>query len=116
MSLPTNYVALLQTAAADGGPSSLMTFAPIVILVLLFYFLIIRPQNKTRRQLEEKISKLKSGDEVLLTSGLYATVDRVDGYMLYLKIGNNVVKARRNAVAALASEVDNPTKKTGIFS
>jgi len=117
MSLPINQAALLQAAAADGGGSPLMTFALFGGMIALFYFLLIRPQSRARKQLEEKISKLKAGDEVLLTSGIYATVDRVDGHLLYLKMGNNVVKARRNAVAALSSEADSTaTQKPSVFN
>jgi preprotein translocase subunit YajC len=54
--------------------------------------------------MEERLSKLKGGDEVLLSSGLYATIDRVEEKNLYLKLGSTIVKARRNAVVALASE------------
>jgi preprotein translocase subunit YajC len=73
-------------------------------LAALFYFLLIRPQNKARKEMEERLSKLKAGDEVLLSSGLYATIDRVEETALYLKLGSSIVKARRNAVAALANE------------
>jgi len=54
--------------------------------------------------MEARLSKLKSGDEVLLTGGLYATIDRVEDKNIYLKLGSNVVKARRTAVAAMANE------------
>jgi preprotein translocase subunit YajC len=70
----------------------------------LFYFLLIRPQNKARKQMEERLSKLKAGDEVLLASGFYATIDRVEDKFIYLKLGTTVVKARRQAVVALAGE------------
>lgn len=70
----------------------------------LFYFLLIRPQNKARKQMEERLSKLKAGDEVLLASGFYATIDRVEDKFIYLKLGSTVVKARRQAVVALAGE------------
>ena len=102
-------IALLLQEAAAGGPSPVMM--QVVLfggMIALFYFLLIRPQSRARKALEEKLSKLKSGDEVLLTSGFYATVDRVDDNLLYLKLGNTVVKARRNAVAALAKEVERP--------
>ena len=93
--------ALLQQAAQ---PSP---FGPMILfggMAVLFYFLLIRPQSKARKQMEERLSKLKAGDEVLLTSGLYATIDRVEDKNIWLKLGGNIVKARRNAVAALASE------------
>ncbi|MDR1840913.1 MAG: preprotein translocase subunit YajC [Holophagales bacterium] len=104
MFFPPEQLALLQEADAPGG-NPLYTFALFGGMIALFYFLLIRPQSKARKALEEKLSKLKSGDEVVLTSGFYATIDRVDGATLYLKLGNNIVKARRNAVAALANEI-----------
>jgi len=112
---PIDHKALLQTTGDGGGSSPLMTFALFGGMIALFYFLLIRPQQRQRKQLEEKISKLKSGDEVLLTSGLYATIDRVDGNLLYLKLGSNLVKARRQAVAALAAEGEG-AKAPGVFS
>ena len=93
--------ALLQTPA-QGSP-----FGPVILfggMALLFYFLLIRPQSKARKQMEERLSKLKAGDEVLLTSGFYATIDRVEDQNIYLKLGASVVKARRTAVVALATE------------
>ena len=71
---------------------------------LLFYFLLIRPQSKARKAMEERLSKLKAGDEVLLSSGLYATIDRVEDQAIYVKLGSAVVKARKTAVVALAGE------------
>jgi len=95
------FLALLQT---PGGNPMLMQLLLIGGMGALFYFLLIRPQNKARKQMEERLSKLKAGDEVLLASGFYATIDRVEDKFIYLKLGNTVVKARRQAVVALAGE------------
>lgn len=94
------YLALL---APTGNPM-LMQFLLIGGMGALFYFLLIRPQNKARKQMEERLSKLKAGDEVLLASGFYATIDRVEDKFIYLKLGTTVVKARRQAVVSLAGE------------
>ncbi len=94
-------LALLQQAQAQSP------FGPVILfggMALLFYFLLIRPQSKARKQMEERLSKLKAGDEVLLTSGFYAIIDRVEDKNIYLKLGSSIVKARRTAVAALAAE------------
>jgi preprotein translocase subunit YajC len=93
--------ALIQQAGASQLVPQLLLFAG---MGLLFYFLMIRPQSKARKAMEERLAKLKAGDEVLLSSGLYATIDRVEEKNLYLKLGSTVVKARRNAVVALATE------------
>ena len=66
-------LALLMQA----GQSPLPTLLLFGGMAALFYFLLIRPQNKARKAMEERLSKLKAGDEVLLSGGLYATIDRV---------------------------------------
>jgi preprotein translocase subunit YajC len=93
--------ALIQAAGGSQLVPQLLLFGG---MGLLFYFLLIRPQSKARKAMEERLSKLKAGDEVLLSSGFYATIDRVEDKDLYLKLGTSIVKARRQAVVALASE------------
>ncbi len=95
------HFALLVSPA---GNPMLMQLLLIGGMGALFYFLLIRPQNKARKEMEARLSKLKAGDEVLLASGFYATVDRVEDKFIYLKLGTTVVKARRQAVVALAGE------------
>ena len=99
--------ALFQAAAAaSGGPSALVQYAPLFAIGVLGYFLLIRPQQNARKESEARLSKLKAGDEVILSSGLYATIDRVEEKVLWVKLGNTLVKAKRHAVVALASEPD----------
>ena len=98
-------IALLQAAA--GGPPAYSQLILLGGMGLMFYFLLIRPQNKQRKEMEERLSKLKAGDDVVLAGGLFATIDRVDekdAKVIYLKLGSTVVKAKRQAVVALASE------------
>ena len=95
--------ALIQQTPAS-GPPGWTQFVFIGGMALMFYFLLIRPQSKARKEMEARLSKLKAGDEVILTSGLYATIDRVEDKHSWLKLGGSVVKARRTAVAALAAE------------
>ena len=95
-----NLAIVLQAQAQSQIPFFLMMAA----MAALFYFLMIRPQNKARKAMEERLSKLKAGDEVLLSSGFYATIDRVEDKYIYLKLGSSVIKARRSAVVALANE------------
>ena len=73
-------------------------------MAALFYFLLIRPQNKARKQMEDRLAKLKAGDEVIISGGLFATIDRVEDKNIYLKLGSNIVKAKRNTVVALVEE------------
>lgn len=96
-------LALLQQA----GQSPLPTLIMFGGMAVLFYFLLIRPQSKARKEMEARLAKIKAGDEVLLQGGLYATVEKVDekdAKVIYLKLGGCVVKARRTAVVAFATE------------
>ena len=93
--------------AGPAGPPAYWNILLIAGMGLMFYFMLIRPQSKARKEMEARLSKLKAGDEVLTSSGFFATVDRVDekdAKVIYLKLGSGIVKARRQAVAALASE------------
>jgi len=97
-------LALLQQAGPNSPLPTLILFGGMAVL---FYFLLIRPQSKARKEMEARLAKLKAGDEVLLSGGLYATIDKVDekdAKLIYLKLGGCLVKARRNAVVAFATE------------
>lgn len=97
------HFALLQPAQ-PAGPPMWTNLLLIGGMAALFYFLLIRPQSKARKEAEARLAKLKVGDEVVLSSGFYAIIDRVEDRVLYLKLGNTVVKAKKQAVVALASE------------
>jgi preprotein translocase subunit YajC len=96
------FALFAQTPAS--GPPGWTQFVFIGGMALMFYCLLIRPQSKARKEMAARLSKLKAGDEVILASGLYATIDRVEEKHIWLKLGSSVVKARRTAVAALATE------------
>ena len=99
--------AYAQAAGGGAGGFDFVSLAPLVLIFVVFYFLLIRPQSKARKEMEARLSKLKAGDEVLLSSGLFAVIDRVDekdAKVIWLKLGSSIVKARRQAVVALAGE------------
>ena len=99
--------ALFQQTPAS-GPPGWTQFIFIGGMGLMFYYLLIRPQSKARKETEARLAKLKAGDEVVLSSGLYATIDRVEDKHIWVKIGSSVVKAKLTAVAALATEPETP--------
>ena len=77
----------------------------IVVFIGIFYFLMIRPQQKRQKKLNETLNALKAGDRVVTTSGIYGTIDSVlDGQNFMLTIANGVkIQIMR---AAIASKVD----------
>ena len=84
-------------APASGG---LASFAPLVVIMVLFYFLLIRPQQKQAKEQQRMLDAIKKGDRVLTQGGLYATVAAVKGKVLELKLSEEVkVLAARSAVS-----------------
>ncbi|QMU56682.1 MAG: preprotein translocase subunit YajC [Candidatus Mycalebacterium zealandia] len=74
---------------------------PFVLLFVIFYFLIIRPQQKRSRVRDEMLKSLKRGDEVITNGGIYATITDRDGEIITLEIAKGVtVKATLSAAAS----------------
>ena len=63
---------------------------PLIIMIAVFYFLLIRPQNKQRKILEQKINSLKKGDKFLTTGGLYLIVVGIKDNIVVGRMGDNV--------------------------
>ncbi|MDR3506288.1 MAG: preprotein translocase subunit YajC [Caulobacteraceae bacterium] len=80
-----------NAAGGAGGPQDLvMQFLPIVALLVLFYFLLIRPQQKRAKEHRESIAAIKRGDTVVLSSGMIGKVVRVEETEVGLEIAQGV--------------------------
>lgn len=92
--------AYAQSGAPAGNP--IITFVPLLLMLVVFYFLMIRPQQKRMKEHTAMVAALKKGDEVVTNGGLGGTVTKVgDAYML-LRVSDNVeVSVQKSAVAAL---------------
>jgi preprotein translocase subunit YajC len=92
-------------AGQEGGSSSLlMSFLPFVLIIGIFYFLIIRPQNKKRKETEKMLSSLKKGDKVVTIGGLHGTVQNVKETTVIIKVDDNVkLEFLRSAVSSVAA-------------
>jgi preprotein translocase subunit YajC len=84
--------AFAQTAAAAGDPTTnfLIQFAPLIALVVLFYFLMIRPQQRRAKQHQMAIAAIKRGDTVVLNDGMIGKVVRVEDKEVGLEIAQGV--------------------------
>ena len=81
-----NGLNFLAIGAPGPGGSPLMTFAPLVLMVVVFYFLLIRPQQKKQKAWAEMLSKLKAGDRVTTTGGIRGTILAVKDDTLQLQV------------------------------
>jgi preprotein translocase subunit YajC len=97
-------VPLLQLAAAEKGGNALVGLLPLVLIVVGFYFLAVRPQRNRMKALRETQSTIEVGREVMTTAGLYATVIDLDDDTVTLEIAPGV--HARFARAAVVRTVD----------
>jgi preprotein translocase subunit YajC len=68
-----------------------LSFLPLILIFVIFYFLLIRPQQKKMKAHKEMLSKIKRGDEIITAGGIYCKVSRViDENKIEAEISNNV--------------------------
>ena len=93
--------------AADGGlMAQLIGFSPMILIIILFYFLLIRPQQKRAKEHQAAIGAVKRGDTVVLSSGLIGKVTRVEDAEVNLEIAPSV---NVRVVKGMIAEVRNRT-------
>lgn len=98
--------AMGQGAAGGGQAGGIAGFLPIIILFAIFYFLLIRPQQKKAKEHREMIADLKKGARIITSGGIYGTITSLDDETLGLEIAEKVkIKITRGNVAAVVSDV-----------
>ncbi len=92
---------------AAAQPSPIAGFVPIFVILAIFYFLVLRPQNKAAAEHKKMLEELKKGDRVVTTGGLHGTVAALRGPDIQLKIAEGVlVLVARQAVAKKTETVE----------
>ncbi len=71
-------------------PSPILQFLPLVFLFVIFYFLILRPQQKKQKEHADMLTKLDKNDEIITSGGVHATVISVGEKTVILRIADNV--------------------------
>ena len=92
----------------------LMSFLPLIIIFVVFYFFIIRPQSKKQKEQQKMIEALKKGDKVILSSGIVATIFKIEDNAEYVQveIAENVkVKVLRQSVLNIINLESKPEVK-----
>jgi preprotein translocase subunit YajC len=97
---------LIPPAYAQAAPSTpggdLMAFLPMIAIFVVFYFLLIRPQQKRSKEQREMIANLQKGDEVVTAGGVVGRVSKLTEQYASVEIAPNVeVNVQRSAIAQL---------------
>ncbi len=103
------YAQEAGATAQAGAMGGFMSFVPIILMVLIFYFLLIRPQQKRQKQHAAMIEALKAGDTILTNAGMIGTIHSVDGNIMVVDLGNTKVRMVKGYIA---DKVDPETLNT----
>jgi len=91
----------MAQAAGGGQPDMLTSFLPLILIFVIFYFLLIRPQSKRAKEHKRMLSELGKGDEVVTSGGLYGKITDLGDVFVQIEVADGVeVKVQRHAVTA----------------
>lgn len=90
-------------AGPAGGTDMLMQFLPLILMFVIFWFLLIRPQQKRAKQHKQMLSELKRGDNVVTSSGLIGRVVEIDDEQVLLECGESKLRMSRGAIGGMVS-------------
>jgi preprotein translocase subunit YajC len=93
-------IALLQNAQ----PSAFLSLTmPMIVVMAIFYFIVLRPESKRRRELQASIAALKKGDKVITQGGIHGEVAGVEPTAVILKVADGVkIKVTKAGIAGMA--------------
>ena len=92
----------MQPAAAE--PNPILSFLPLIFIFVVFYFLLIRPQQKRQQELGKMVENLKKGDRVVTSGGVIGTVTSLQNDYVVLRVGDsdsNKIEVLKSAISGL---------------
>jgi preprotein translocase subunit YajC len=96
-------------AAGQGGTGGFASFIPLILMFVIFYFLLIRPQQKKTKDHKQMVDNLKTGDRIITSGGLHGRITGVSENALTVEIAEKVrVKVNRTSVSALMQGSSTP--------
>ena len=88
-----------------GGGSMISTLVMFGAIFAIFYFMIIRPQQKRAKEREKLLSALEKGDKIVTNGGIYGTIAGIEDKTVLIDVGNNVkIKFDRSAVTTILKD------------
>lgn len=104
------FISFLQTStgtapSASGMAGMLSTFLPMIAIFAIFYFFLIRPQNKKQKETEKMIAALKKGDKVVTIGGIHGVISSTKEKTVVVKVDDNTkIEFNRTAIATVVTD------------
>ncbi|HUF41016.1 MAG TPA: preprotein translocase subunit YajC [Verrucomicrobiae bacterium] len=105
-------IAFAQAAPGATGPGPLVTIFPFILIFVIMYFMVIRPQQRKVKQHQELLAKLKRNDEVMTSGGIYGKIVDLKETVVTLEIAPNVrIRVHRPQISAVITPEKTPAKE-----
>jgi len=102
-------------ATGEGGATSgIITFLPFILIIAIFYFLIIRPQNKKQKEEQKMRESVRKGDKIVTIGGIHGTVSNVRESTIIVKVDDNTkIELSKTAIGSVVPQNKDvePTKE-----
>lgn len=96
------FIASAYAQDAASSPNSMLSFLPLIVIFIVFYFLLIRPQTKRAKEHRHLVEKLATGDEVVTNGGVLGKITHVGDSFVTVELAENVkIKLQKQAVASV---------------
>jgi preprotein translocase subunit YajC len=96
-----------------GGPGPMMTIVPFILIFVIMYFMVIRPQQKMAKDHQDVLNKLKKNDEVMTSGGIYGRVVDLKETVVTLEIAPNVrIRVARPQIASVITAEKSSAKES----
>lgn len=90
-----------QVTGSNPNQFNIMSFMPMIVIFILFWFLLMRPQQKKAKEHNKMVSELQRGDEVVSSGGILGKIEKVTDQFIQLEVASNVViSVQRSTVIA----------------
>ena len=97
------FLFAMAPAEGGGGGSMISTLIMFAAIFAIFYFMIIRPQQKRAKERDAMLTAVQKGDKIVTSGGIHGTIAGIDEKTVLLDVGNNVkIKMDRSAIGSIA--------------
>lgn len=101
-----------ESPAKTPTPTALEQFFPFIIIGLVFYFILIRPQQRRHKMHRDFLSQIKRGDEILTSSGIYGRIEGLTNNFIILEVAENVrIRVAKSQIASYTNETEKDKKQ-----
>ena len=106
----SNFLGIVLMASPQSGQqaSPWSSLIPLLLIMVVFYFFLIRPQMKRQKELKNFRESLKKGDHIITAGGIYGKINNISDNVITIDVGNNIVlKVDKSAVLRDTTDVQN---------